>query len=304
MADLRVNFCGTELRNPVVTLSGTCGTGKEYTDYYKISDIGAISVKGMTIEPRAGNPPPRVAETPSGMLNSIGLQNPGAAYFIERDLPRLKRDGAVVIANIAGATEDDYVRAAELFAPTDADFIELNVSCPNIHGGGAAFGSDCAVIERLTRRVRDACRKPVIVKLSPNVTDIVEMARAAESGGADALCLINTLVGMRIDIKTRRPVLRRNVGGLSGPAILPVAVRMVWQVKSAVPLPVIGCGGVASAEDAVEMMMAGADAVGVGTAMFTDPYAPLKIIKGLSDWCDANGVARAAELTGTVEPWQ
>ena len=303
MAELSVKFAGVELKNPVVTVSGTCGFGEEYAPYYKASELGAIAVKGMTLAPRDGNPPPRIAETPAGILNSIGLQNPGVDAFIERELPRLKSEGATVIANISGSTIADYCKVAEKLSETDVDFIEMNISCPNVKEGGVAFGTNAKTIHEITSSVKANSKKPLIVKLSPNVTDITEMARAAEAGGADALSLINTLLGMRIDLKTKRPILRNNVGGLSGPAVFPVALRMVWQVRNAVKLPLIGMGGIASASDAIEMLIAGADIIGVGTAMFANPYLPLEIIEGLNAYLDENGIGSVSELSATVKPW-
>lgn len=294
--DMSVNIAGVRLKNPVVTASGTCGYGREYLKFYAPEELGAITVKCVTLEPREGNPPPRVAETPSGMLNAIGLQNPGVEYFIKRELPWLKSRGATVIVNIAGNTVEEYVKVAEIVDSSDADMIELNISCPNVKKGGIAFGVDPAAVENVTRAVKSAIKKPLIVKLSPNVADITETARAAEAGGADALSLINTLIGMKIDIRTRRPLLANGTGGLSGPAVLPVAVRMVWQVSRAVKLPIIGMGGVHDTESALEMLMAGADAVAVGTAMFLDPYAPIKIRDGLERFCSENGYPSPAGL--------
>ena len=302
-ADLSVNFAGVTLKNPVVTVSGTCGFGEEYSAYYEPVQLGAIAVKGMTLAPRLGNPPPRIAETPSGILNSIGLQNPGVDAFIENELPRLKSEGAVVIANIAGSTISDYCRVAEKLDETDVDFIEMNISCPNVKEGGVAFGTSAKTVNEITNAVKIHTSKPLIVKLSPNVTDITETARAAEAGGANALSLINTLLGMRIDIKTRRPILKNNCGGLSGPAIFPVALRMIWQVRNAVSLPLLGMGGVSSAEDAIEMLMAGADVIGVGTAMFADPYLPLRIINGVEKFMEENDIASVADISGSVKPW-
>ena len=287
--DMSVNIAGVTLKNPVVTASGTCGYGEEYLPYYKPEELGAITVKCVTLEPRAGNPTPRVAETPSGMLNAIGLQNPGVEHFIARELPWLKARGATLIVNVAGYTVEDYVAVASLIDASDADMIELNISCPNVKKGGIAFGVDPAAVENVTGAVKKAIKKPLIVKLSPNVSDITETARAAQSGGADALSLINTLLGMKIDIRTKRPLLANGTGGLSGPAIFPVAVRMVWQVRRAVSLPIIGMGGICDADSAVEMLMAGADAVAVGTAMFADPYAPVKIRDGIERFCSENG---------------
>ncbi len=303
MADLSVKFAGLTLKNPVVTVSGTCGFGEEYAPYYKVSELGAIAVKGMTLAPRDGNPPPRIAETPSGILNSIGLQNPGVDAFMTKELPRLKTEGATVIANISGSTIADYCKVAEKLSETEVDMIEMNISCPNVKEGGVAFGTNANTIHEITSQVKAHSKKPIIVKLSPNVTDITEMARAAEAGGADALSLINTLLGMRIDLKTKRPILHNNVGGLSGPAVFPVALRMVWQVRNAVKLPLIGMGGIASAEDAIEMLIAGADIIGVGTAMFANPYLPLEIIEGLDRYMDENGIKSVSEISATVKPW-
>ncbi|MBQ2709766.1 MAG: dihydroorotate dehydrogenase [Clostridia bacterium] len=301
--DLSVNFAGVTLKNPIVTVSGTCGFGEEYSPYYKPEELGAIAVRGMTLAPRLGNPPPRIAETPAGILNSIGLQNPGVQAFVDNDLPRLKADGATVIANISGSTIADYCKVAEILSETDVDFIEMNISCPNVKEGGVAFGTNAKTVNEITSEVKKHSTKPVIVKLSPNVTDITEMARAAEAGGANALSLINTLLGMRIDIKTKRPILHNNVGGLSGPAVFPVAVRMIWQVRNAVSLPLLGMGGVASAEDAIEMLIAGADAIGVGTAMFPNPTLPLEIIDGIAKYMEENGIKNVADISATVQPW-
>lgn len=303
MAELSVKFAGLTLKNPVVTVSGTCGFGEEYAPFYKASELGAIAVKGMTLAPRDGNPPPRIAETPAGILNSIGLQNPGVDAFIAKELPRLKAEGATVIANISGSTIADYCRVAEKLSETPVDLIEMNISCPNVKEGGVAFGTNAKTINEITSEVKAHSKKPVIVKLSPNVTDITEMARAAEAGGADALSLINTLLGMRIDIRTRRPILHNNVGGLSGPAVFPVAVRMVWQVRNAVKLPILGMGGISSVEDAVEMLIAGADVIGVGTSMFANPYLPIEIIEGLNKYLDENGIESVSELSATCKPW-
>ena len=303
MAELSVKFAGLTLKNPVVAVSGTCGFGEEYAPFYKASELGAIAVKGMTLAPRDGNPPPRIAETPAGILNSIGLQNPGVDAFIAKELPRLKAEGATVIANISGSTIADYCRVAEKLSETQVDFIEMNISCPNVKEGGVAFGTNARTINEITTEVKTHSKKPVIVQLSPNVTDITEMARAAEAGGADALSLINTLLGMRIDIRTRRPILHNNVGGLSGPAVFPVAVRMVWQVRNAVKLPILGMGGISSVEDAVEMLIAGADVIGVGTSMFANPYLPIEIIEGLNKYLDENGIESVSELSATCKPW-
>lgn len=305
MADLSVKLAGVEFQNPVIAASGTYGNGECYTDLYPISKLGGISCKGMTIAPRIGNPPPRIAECASGILNSVGLQNIGVESFIEYYLDALKEegDGCVIIANVAGAVIDDYVRAAELLDKSAIDMIELNISCPNVKAGGAAWGVSAEGAAAVTKAVRAATGKPLIVKLTPNVTDIAEIAKAVEAEGADSVSLINTLLGMRIDIRTRRPVLRNNTGGLSGAAVFPVAVRMVRQVYKAVKIPVIGLGGICTWEDAVEMMLAGACAIQVGTAMMSDPFAPIKIIDGLSEYMDKNGIKSLSEIVGQCQEW-
>lgn len=303
MADLRVKIAGVEFPNPVIAASGTFGNGECYTDLYPISKLGGISCKGMTIEPKQGNPPPRIAETYSGILNSVGLQNIGVHGFIEYYLPTLKQDGNVIIANVAGATIEDYVRAAEALDASDVDMVELNISCPNVKAGGATWGISRDGASSVTKAVRAATKKPLIVKLTPNVTDITEIAKAVESEGADALSMINTLLGMRIDIRTRRPILKNNMGGLSGPAVFPVAVRMVRQCYKAVSLPIIGMGGISTWEDAVEIMLAGASAIQMGTAIFTDPYSPLKVIDGLAEYMDKNGIKSLSEIVGQCQDW-
>ena len=303
MADLTVNIAGVEFKNPVITASGTFGFGREYSEFYPLKEIGGLSCKGITLKPRMGNPPPRIAETPSGILNAVGLQNPGVDHFIERDLPWLKEQETVVIANIAGNTPEEYAQMAEKLSESSVDMIEMNISCPNVKHGGVQFGTSCQSVGAITREVRAHCKKPLMVKLSPNVSDIAEIARAAESEGADALSLINTLTGMRIDINTLRPIIRNNTGGLSGPAAFPVAVRMVWQTAGAVKIPVVGMGGISTWRDAVEMMLAGASAIQVGTALFSDPYAPLKIKEGLNRYLDDQGIASVTELAGMVKPW-
>ena len=290
MVNMSVNIAGVTLKNPVLTVSGTYAFGREYSEFYSPASLGAVTIKGLSGKPRMGNPTPRIAETPAGMLNSIGLQNPGVEHFIEHDLPFLKKQGATVIANIAGIDEDDYCFVAEKLNGTDVDLYEMNISCPNVKEGGIAFGTDAKLAESVTRAVREKTSKPLIVKLSPNVTDITEIARAAEAGGADALNLINTLLGMRIDIKKRKPIIANVTGGLSGPAIFPVALRMVWQTRRVTKLPIIGGGGIATSSDAIEMMIAGANAVSVGTAMFSDPYAPIKIRDGIRDYCMETGI--------------
>ena len=303
MADLSVNIAGVAFQNPVITASGTFGFGREYSEFYPLKEIGGLSCKGITLKPRQGNPPPRIAETPSGILNAVGLQNPGVDHFIEQDLPWLKEQETVVIANIAGNTPEEYAQMAEKLSGSQVDMIEMNISCPNVKHGGVQFGTSCQSVGAITKEVRRYCEKPLMVKLSPNVSDIAEIAKAAESEGADALSLINTLTGMRIDINTGRPIIHNNTGGLSGPAVFPVAVRMVWQAASAVKIPVVGMGGISTWQDAVEMLMAGASAIQIGTVLFSDPYAPLRIKEGLNRYLDQKGLASAAQLTGTIKPW-
>ena len=303
MADLSVNIAGVRFKNPVITASGCFGFGREYECVYPLSRLGGISLKGMTFQEKLGNPPPRIAETPSGMLNSVGLQNPGVEHFLKYDMPYLATQDTVKIANIAGSCVEDYCALAERLSESEIDLFELNISCPNVKQGGAAFGTSCENAAHVVKEVRRYAKKPMIVKLSPNVTDIASIAQAVEAEGADAVSLINTLLGMRIDINTRRPILHNNVGGLSGPAIFPVAVRMVWQVANRVKIPVIGMGGIEKWQDAIEMMMAGATALQIGTVLFTDPYAPIKIPDGMNEWLDKNGIKSVSEITGTVKPW-
>lgn len=303
MADLSVKIAGVPFKNPVITASGTFGFGREYNELYPISKLGGISCKGTTLHERPGNPPPRIAETPSGIINSVGLQNPGIDVFIEKDLPWLKEQNTTIIANIAGSQLSDYCETAEKLNDTNVDMIELNISCPNVKEGGASFGTSCAAAAEVTREVRRVSNKPLMIKLTPNVTDITEIARAVEAEGADAVSLINTLTGMRIDLRTRRPILRNNTGGMSGAAVFPVAVRMVWQVANAVNVPVVGMGGITTWQDAVEMMIAGANAIQVGTANFTDPFAPIKIIDGLNKYLDDNNISSVNDIVGTVIPW-
>lgn len=303
MSNLKVEVAGVEFKNPIIPASGAFGYGREYEQFYPLSILGGISVKGTTLHRREGNPPPRVAETPSGMLNSVGLQNGGAEKFLNYELPNLATKDTRIIANIAGATVEECAQLASMMNGTAVDMVELNISCPNVKHGGAAFGTNPVTAAEITSAVRKATDKPLMVKLSPNVTDITEIARAVEAAGADAVSLINTLLGMRIDIKTGRPILKNNVGGLSGPAVFPIAVRMVWQVYNAVNIPIVGMGGISTAEDVIEMMMAGAKAVQIGAALFSDPFAPVKIIDGLNEYCDANGIKNLADITGTVKPW-
>lgn len=303
MSCLKVNLAGVTLKNPVITASGCCGYGREYDKLYPIERLGGISVKGTTLQERQGNPPCRIAETPSGMLNSVGLQNPGVEAFLQNELPHLKSRDVVVIANVAGSTVEEYCAIAERLDSSWIDLLEVNISCPNVKEGGAAFGTSCTSAAEVVAQMRRRTSKPMMVKLSPNVTDIVSIARAVEDAGADAVSLINTLLGMRIDLKTRRPVLHNNVGGLSGPAVFPVAVRMVWQVASAVKIPVVGMGGISCWQDAIEMMLAGARAVQIGAALFTDPYTPVRVIEGMDAWLEENGVSDVNEIVGAVRPW-
>lgn len=301
--NMRVEIAGVTLKNPVITASGCCGYGREYDRLYPMETLGGISLKGMTPLPRQGNPPPRVAETPAGMLNSVGLQNPGVEAFLKEELPHLAGRDVVKIANVAGSTVIDYAMMAKRLDNTAVDIIEVNISCPNVKEGGVAFGTDCAMAANVVSMMRKKTTKPLMVKLSPNVTDIVSIAKAAEDAGADAISLINTLLGMRIDINTRRPILHQNVGGLSGPAVFPVALRMVWQVANAVKIPVVGMGGIEKWQDAIEMMMAGARAVQVGAALFSDPFAPVKIIDGMRQWLEAQGIGDVNEIVGSVRPY-
>ena len=304
MSELQVNIAGVSFKNPVLAASGTFGFGREYGRLYDISKLGGICCKAVTLEERQGNPPPRIAETPSGMLNSVGLQNMGVDYFLKSELPFMRRAKAAVIVNIAGRTAEEYRAVAEKLNDSDIAMIELNISCPNVKEGGAAFGVNAASAANVTRQVRRHCKKPLMVKLSPNAANIAEIAAAVESEGADAVSLINTITGMRIDIKNRRPVLHTNTGGLSGPAVFPVAVRMVWEVYKRVKIPVVGAGGIASWQDAAEMMMAGASAVQVGSAMFLDPYAPLKIIDGLRDYAAREKLQNISEIVGSVKAYE
>lgn len=300
MADLKVNIAGVEWSNPVTTGSGTFGFGREYAEYFDLSQLGAICLKALSAKPRLGNKSPRIAEVSGGMLNSVGLQNPGAEHFVENELPWLRQYDVKLIGNLCGSTIEDYVEVAEILGDK-LDMFELNISCPNVKEGGMAFGTNAKMVEEITQKVKAVSKVPLIVKLSPNVTDITEMAKAAEAGGADALSLINTLLGMRIDIKTKRPVLNNNMGGLSGPCVKPVAVRMVYQVRQAVKLPIIGMGGIATGEDAIEFLLAGADAVSVGTAGIVDPYAGIKVKNGINDYLDQNGYNSVKDIVGKVE---
>ena len=301
--ELSVDLAGVHLKNPVVVASGTFGFGKEYGAFYDLSELGGICCKGLTPARREGNPPPRIAETPMGILNSVGLQNPGVDAFIAQELPELKRHDLAIIANISGNTPEDYGVMCEKLSAAGVDMIEVNISCPNVKAGGLAYGTRPELAAEVTAIAKKHASVPVMVKLSPNVTDITEIARAVEGAGADALSLINTLRGMRIDVHTRRPILKMNTGGLSGPAVLPVAVRMVWEVAGAVKIPILGMGGVSRGADAAQLMLAGAAAVAVGTACFDDPFAPLRVRDELAALAAVQGLDRVSELTGGVRPW-
>ena len=303
MPDMKVNLAGVELKNPIVVASGTFGFGREYAQFYDLGELGGICAKGLTLHRREGNPAPRIAETPMGILNSVGLQNPGVDAFIEHELPFMRQYDVKVIANISGNTPEEYGIMCEKLSEAGVDMIEVNISCPNVKAGGLAYGTRPELAAEVTEMAKKHSTVPVMVKLSPNVTDITEIARAVEAAGADALSLINTLRGMRIDINTRRPVLKMNTGGMSGPAVLPVAVRMVWEVANAVNIPSLGMGGVSKGEDAAQMMLAGATAVAVGTACIADPFAPVSVKNGLAAICEKQGLASVAELTGGVKPW-
>jgi len=299
--DLSVEIAGMRLQNPVMAASGTFGYGTEYEPYLDLGGLGAIVTKAVTMEPREGNAPPRVRETPAGMLNAIGLQNPGARAFLDEKLPELREFGVPVIVNISGRSTEEFVALATMLSVAGVDALEVNVSCPNVAQEGMYFGVDCEMTGELTAAVAGATDLPVIVKLSPNVTDITQIALAAEEAGADALSLINTLVGMSIDVEARRPHLGNITGGLSGPAVRPVAVHMVWQVARAVELPLIGMGGIMSAGDALEFILAGATAVGVGTANFVEPATMQGVIDGLAQYCRRHGVERITDLIGALE---
>lgn len=296
--NLKTTVAGVEFKNPVIAASGTFGFGREYNAFYDVGLLGGISSKGLTLEPRRGNPPVRIAETPSGMLNSVGLQNPGVEHFIEYELPFMRGLGTVVIANAAGSTESDYVRIAEILSGSDVDMIELNISCPNVKAGGMAFGVAPEGVEHIVRAVRKVCKKPLIVKLTPNVSNIADNARAAERAGADAISLINTVAGMAVDFKKKRPVLGVGGGGLSGACIKPIALRMVHECYKAVKIPIIGMGGIMSGEDAGEFMLCGAAAVQVGTANILDPFAALNIINELTKLCERDNITDVRTLIG------
>ena len=299
--NLSVNIAGVEWKNPVTTASGTFGSGMEYAEYVDLNKLGAVTTKGVANVPWPGNPTPRIAETYGGMINAIGLQNPGLDTFISRDIPFLKQYDTKIIVNVCGKTEEDYVDAVEKLSEQPVDMLEINISCPNVKEGGIAFGQNPASAERITAAVKKVAKHPVIMKLSPNVTDITEMAKAVEAGGADAVSLINTITGMKIDINRRTFAVANKTGGMSGPAVKPVAVRMVYQVANAVRLPIIGMGGIATAEDALEFIMAGASAVAVGTANFHNPMATVEIVDGIAPYMKKNNIEDIHELIGCVK---
>lgn len=290
-----------DLKNPVTTASGTFGSGMEYSEFFDLSVLGAVTTKGVASVPWEGNGTPRIAETTGGMLNAIGLQNPGVEVFCKRDLPFLAQYDTKVIVNVCGHATEEYVAVAERLSHEPVDFLEINISCPNVKEGGIAFGTDPRAVETVTREVKRHARQPVIMKLSPNVTSIAEIAKAAEAGGADAVSLINTITGMKIDVERRSFALANQTGGLSGPAIHPVAVRMVYEAAHAVSIPILGMGGVATAEDAIELILAGATVVAVGTAQFHNPHAAADVVKGIERYMERHGIARISDLIGAVE---
>lgn len=299
--NLSVNLGGLAMKNPVTTASGTFAAGIEYSDFVDVSALGAVTTKGVSLNGWEGNASPRIAEVPSGMLNSIGLQNPGVAHLKSEELPWLREQGATTIVNVSGHSFDEYVQVIEALEDAPVDAYEVNISCPNVDAGGMTLGTHVPSVEKVVSLCREATSRPLIVKLTPNVTDITEIARAAEASGADAISLINTLLGMAIDAKRRRPVLARVVGGFSGPAVKPVALRMVWQCSKAVSVPILGMGGVTTGTDAVEFMLAGATAVAVGTANFMNPQATVDVIDGIIDYCEKQGVNDVNDLIGALE---
>lgn len=299
--NLAVNLGGLTMKNPVTTASGTFAAGMEYSDFVDVSALGAVTTKGVSLNGWEGNASPRIAEVPSGMLNSIGLQNPGVAHLKSEELPWLREQGATTIVNVSGHSFDEYVQVIEALEDAPVDAYEVNISCPNVDAGGMTLGTHVPSVEKVVSLCRKATSRPLIVKLTPNVTDITEIARAAESSGADAISLINTLLGMAIDVKRRRPMLARVVGGFSGPAVKPVALRMVWQCSKAVSVPILGMGGVTTGTDAVEFMLAGATAVAVGTANFMNPQATVDVIDGIIDYCEEQGVNDVNDLIGALE---
>ncbi|MBO4214159.1 MAG: dihydroorotate dehydrogenase [Lachnospiraceae bacterium] len=296
-----VELAGVKLKNPVMVASGTFGSGIEFSEFVDLNKLGAVVTKGVALTPWPGNPTPRIAETPSGMMNAIGLQNPGIDTFMKRDLPFLYDYNTAIVVNVVGKSEEEYCTVVEKLSDTKADLLEINISCPNVKEGGIAFGQDARAVEHITRAIKAHANKPIIMKLSPNVTDIKEMAKAAEAGGADAISLINTLTGMKIDIRKRTFAIKNKTGGLSGPAIHPIAVRMVYEASHAVSIPVVGMGGIATYEDAIEMMLAGATAVSVGTANFRNPSVTMEIVDGIERYLIENKIDDIRELIGGVK---
>lgn len=297
----KINFAGIEMKNPVTVASGTFGYGREYSNFFDLGKLGAVITKGTSLKPKSGNKPPRVCETASGMLNSIGLQNPGVEYFAQNDLPFLRKFDTKVIVNACGSTIDECVELCKILNTLDIDGVELNLSCPNVKAGCMAFGSSYDGVKTVTKEVRKVLDKPLIVKLTPNVSDIASIAKGAEDGGADAVSLINTLLAMKIDIYKRKPVLANNTGGLSGPAIKPVAVRMVYQVSQAVKIPIMGLGGIMTGEDAIEFMLAGAKAVSIGAGNFADPYTSIEVIEGIEEYMKKCNVENIEDIVGKIE---
>ncbi len=301
MTDIKVKIAGKEFKNPVTVASGTFGSGREYSEFIELSKLGAVTTKGVSNLAWEGNPTPRIAEVYGGMLNAIGLQNPGVDVFIERDLPFLEQQNTGIIVNVCGKTIEDYIEVVERLSESSVDMFEINISCPNVKEGGIAFGQSPDLVKEITSTLKSRSKKPIIMKLSPNVTDITVMARAAQEAGADAISLINTITGMKIDIHKRKFVLANKTGGMSGPAIKPIALRMVYQAAQVVDIPIIAMGGITTAEDAIEFIMAGASMVSVGTANFYNPYASLEIVEGIEEYLQQNAISNIAEIRGIVK---
>lgn len=301
MTDIKVKIAGKEFKNPVTVASGTFGSGREYSEFIELSKLGAVTTKGVSNVAWEGNPTPRIAEVYGGMLNAIGLQNPGVDVFIERDLPFLEQQNTGIIVNVCGKTIEDYIEVVERLSESSVDMFEINISCPNVKEGGIAFGQSPDLVKEITSTLKSRSKKPIIMKLSPNVTDITVMARAAQEAGADAISLINTITGMKIDIHKRKFVIANKTGGMSGPAIKPIALRMVYQAAQVVDIPIIAMGGITTAEDAIEFIMAGASMVSVGTANFYNPYASLEIVEGIEEYLQQNSISNIAEIRGIVK---
>lgn len=301
MKNLSFKIGNVEFKNPVMTASGTFGSGKEYADFVDLNKLGAVVVKGVSSTPWIGNETPRIAEVYGGMLNSVGLQNPGVDVFIKEDIPFLRQFDTKIIVNVCGHSLDEYIEVTKSLANADVDALELNISCPNVAKGCLSFGTDAKMVEKVVSSVKKVAKQPLIVKLTPNVTDITEIARASEIGGADAISLINTITGMKIDIHKRKPILAKKIGGMSGPAIKPIAVRMVYQVSKVVNIPIIGMGGISTGDDAIEFILAGASGVAVGTANFINPYATMDVLKGIEDYMDKYNIKDLKEIRGIVD---